>query len=487
GSLGLPLMVAPALGPSIGGYLVTFVSWRVLFYMNVPIGIIGLFLGSIFLHDNRPQGRGTPSFDIIGFLLSTMGLGSLLYALDKAGTNGWGSFTVVSFLAIGVFTLIIFVIVELVIIELGKQPLLDLRIFGNRSFAGGNIAMMTVVFALFGGQFLVPQYLQTMRGLSAYDAGLVLLPQALGSMVASLIGGRLVDKLGVKAVVIPGLAILATALWGFSRLTLQTPFSHFQFLLIIRGLGLGLCMQPTSVAALAEIPPARLSQATSLNSVVRSATTSFAVALVSTLVTARTVFHATRLADQVTPDSLAGQALQLKAGYLMSEGITQQGAMLVAIGQTMQQLRLQAYLLAMNDAFLITLGSIFITALVVLFVVRSPRKKGKNQSRQEHMALEGAPMEEHEVSTTGETPIPEPVAATRQAGSEASTMSGESDVVTHQRSAVSVADEEQVTISHQSNGHSKANEEQITVPHQSNGASQANKEQVAVSHQGNAT
>ena len=138
-----------------------------------------------------------------------------------------------SFLAIGIVSLAIFVIVELELTagESGKQPLLDLRVFRSRTFAGSNIAMATIVFALFGGNFLVPQYLQNLRGLSAYDAGLVMLPQALGSMVASLIGGRLVDKLGVKAVVLPGLLILATALWGFAHITLQTPSRRFSALI----------------------------------------------------------------------------------------------------------------------------------------------------------------------------------------------------------------------------------------------------------------
>ena len=420
GSLGVPLMVAPALGPTVGGYLVTFVSWRVIFYINVPIGILGFCMGALFLRGMRPERGRPPSFDIAGFCLSTIGLGSLLYALDQAGNNGWGSLTVLSFLAVGFASLIIFVIVELVIIESGRQPLLDLRIFGTRSFAGGNIAMMTIAFALFGGQYLVPQYLQILRGLSAYDAGLVLLPQAFGSMVASLIGGRLVDKVGVKAVVIPGLLILATALWGFSRLTLQTPFADFQLLLIIRGLGLGLSMQPTTVAALAEIEPARLSQASSLNSVVRSVGTSFAVALVSTLVTAQTMFHSAHLAESVTPDSSAGQALQQEAAYLASTGMTQQNAMFAAMGETVKQLQLQAYMLAMNDAFLVTLGAIFVTVFVVMFVVRAPRKKARTFPKQEHMALEGVNMEELEVSTTAEAPTAEPVVATYQTRSEVS-------------------------------------------------------------------
>ncbi len=383
GTLGIPIMLAPALGPTVGGYIVTFVTWQVLFYINVPVGIAGFLLGSIVLHDSQPQ--GSRYFDVPGFLCSSVGLASLLYAFSSAGTDGWGSSTVLAFLVLGFGSLAFFVVVELLTIDNGKEPLLDLRVFRTLSFTAGNIAMMMTVFALYGGLFLVPLYLQDLRGLSAYGAGLVLLPQALGSMVASLIGGRLVDKLGIKAVTVPGLAILGLALWGFSQLTLQTPFTTFQLLLIIRGFGLGLSMQPITVAALAEIKPALLSQASTLNSVVRSVTTSLAVALVATLVAARTQFHYAHLAEQVTATSPSGMFLQQLASSFMARGYTQAQAQAIAIEQMVQMVQQQAYMLAMNDAFLLTLGITVVTSIIVLFLVRSPRKKATTtpQSKQQ--------------------------------------------------------------------------------------------------------
>ncbi len=383
GTLGIPIMLAPALGPTVGGYIVTFVTWQVLFYINVPVGIVGFLLGSIVLHDSQPQ--GSRYFDVPGFLCSSVGLASLLYAFSSAGTDGWGSSTVLAFLVLGLGSLAFFVVVELLTIDNGKQPLLDLRVFRTLSFSAGNIAMMMTVFALYGGLFLVPLYLQDLRGLSAYAAGLVLLPQALGSMVASLIGGRLVDKLGIKAVTVPGLAILGLALWGFSQLTLQTPFTTFQLLLIIRGFGLGLSMQPITVAALAEIKPALLSQASTLNSVVRSVTTSLAVALVATLVAARTKFHYVHLAEQVTATSSSGMFLQQLASSFMARGYTQAQAQAIAIEEMVQMVQQQAYMLAMNDAFLLTLGMTVVTSIIVLFLVRSPRKKATTapQSKQQ--------------------------------------------------------------------------------------------------------
>jgi len=400
GTLGIPIMLAPALGPTVGGYIVTFVTWQVLFYINVPVGIVGFLLGSVVLHDSQPQ--GSRYFDVPGFLCSSVGLASLLYAFSSAGTDGWGSSTVLAFLVLGLGSLAFFVVVELLTIDNGKQPLLDLRVFRTLSFSAGNIAMMMTVFALYGGLFLVPLYLQDLRGLSAYGAGLVLLPQALGSMVASLIGGRLVDKLGIKAVTVPGLAILGLALWGFSQLTLQTPFTTFQLLLIIRGFGLGLSMQPITVAALAEIKPALLSQASTLNSVVRSVTTSLAVALVATLVAARTKFHYVHLAEQVTATSSSGMFLQQLASSFMARGYTQAQAQAIAIEEMVQMVQQQAYMLAMNDAFLLTLGMTVVTSLIVLFLVRSPRKKATTapQSKQQKSGASGG-------EKRGRTDVPE--------------------------------------------------------------------------------
>jgi EmrB/QacA subfamily drug resistance transporter len=157
GLFGVPALLAPALGPTLGGYLVTYADWPVIFYVNVPIGIAAVILASIFLRELRDETR--QSFDAVGFIFSTIGLACVLYGLSSASTDGWGSTTVVSTLIVGSLALVIFVVVELVIINSGGYPLLDLRIFTNASFTISTIANVFVVFALFGGLFLLPVYL----------------------------------------------------------------------------------------------------------------------------------------------------------------------------------------------------------------------------------------------------------------------------------------------------------------------------------------
>ncbi len=127
GVLGIPILLAPALGPTVGGYIVTYASWQLIFYINVPIGIVGFIMATVFLHEDQPEGGRY--FDIFGFIFASVGLSSILYAFSDAGTDGWGSTKVLTFLVVGVTSLVVLVIVELLTVEPGKQPLLDLRLF----------------------------------------------------------------------------------------------------------------------------------------------------------------------------------------------------------------------------------------------------------------------------------------------------------------------------------------------------------------------
>lgn len=374
GTLGIPILLAPALGPTVGGYIVTFAGWPLIFYINVPIGILAIILGIILLHDYGREGRGV-SFDIPGFVFSVVGLTSILYAFSDASTDGWGSSKVLSFLVIGILGLIAFTITELLVANRGGQPLLDLRLFANGPFATGNIGTVLVTFVLLGGLFLVPIYLQNVRGLSAYQSGLLLLPQALGSMVAVLIGGRLVDRIGVKWVVLPGLVILAVALWRFSYLTLNTPYWEFQILLIMRGLGLGLCAQPLTVAALSDIGPRDLPQATSVSTVTRSVAGSLGVAVLATLVQTQTKLHYSHLAEQVTTASpLAGLLRQLEALFV-AQGASMQSATAAATRVIYRYILLQGYVLGIDDAFLLSLAFAMVAFIAVLFLRQRRRPR----------------------------------------------------------------------------------------------------------------
>ena len=376
GFFGVPALLAPALGPTLGGYIVTYAGWPLIFYINVPIGIVAIFLATILLREYRPEGR--TRFDFIGFFFASIGLATMLYALSSASTDGWTSGTVLGFLLVGIIFLALFVTAEIIIVNRGGQPLLDLRLFANGPFRTGMIASVFVIFCLFSGLFIFTIYLQTIRGLSAFQAGLILLPQALASMVSVIVGGRLVDRIGVRAVMIPGLLILALATWQLTLITTYSPYMWIQVMFILRGIALGLTIQPLTVAMLAEVRPQQLAQASSLNTVGRAVASSLGIAIIATLVQTQTAIHFGHLAEQVTASSPLGQLLPQLEAYFVAHGASLQAARTTALQLISGLLQRQSFVLALHDALILTLFVIALAIIATLFV-RASRKPERIQ------------------------------------------------------------------------------------------------------------
>ena len=391
GTLGIPTLLAPALGPILGGYIVTFASWQLIFFINIPIGIVAVILATLFLREARAPGRS--HFDLPGFITAAYGLAALLYAFSETTTAGWGSVKVLGFLFSGALSLIAFIAIEITTVNRGGKPLLDLRLFTNRSFAAGNIALVFVIFGLFGSFFLIPIYLQVLRGQSAFQAGLILLPQALAAMVSVVVGGRLVDRIGVKAVVIPGLLLLAFATWQLTFITLNSPFWWLQLLLVLLGLSLGLTGQPLVVAALADVSEAQqVADASTITTVTRSVAASMGVALLATYVQTQTKVHFTHLAEQVTASSPLGQLLPRLQGLFLLHGADAQSARSAVLQLIARLLQRQSYLLALQNAFFLVIALIALAIVATLFV-KEKRRSVPSQESPESDAGESAPKE----------------------------------------------------------------------------------------------
>ncbi len=391
GTLGIPTLLAPALGPILGGYIVTFASWQLIFFINIPIGIVAVILATLFLREARAPERSR--FDLPGFITAAYGLAALLYAFSETTTAGWGSVKVLGFLFSGALSLIAFIAIEITTVNRGGKPLLDLRLFTNRSFAAGNIALVFVIFGLFGSFFLIPIYLQVLRGQSAFQAGLILLPQALAAMVSMVVGGRLVDRIGVKAVVIPGLLLLGFATWQLTFITLNSPFWWLQLLLVLLGLSLGLTGQPLVVAALADVSEAQqVADASTITTVTRSVAASMGVALLATYVQTQTKVHFTHLAEQVTASSPLGQLLPRLQGLFLLHGADAQSARSAALQLIARLLQRQGYLLALQDAFFVVIALIALAIVATLFV-KEKRRSVPSQESPESDAGESAPKE----------------------------------------------------------------------------------------------
>ena len=371
GLFGIAALLAPAIGPTLGGYIVTYSDWPLIFLINVPIGIVAILMAFFLLRNTYT--RLNTRFDIPGFILVAAGLASVLYALSDASTDGWGSLKVESFLIGGILILGAFVVVELLIARRGGQPLVNLTLFANGPFLTANIANVLITFAFFGGLFVFPIYFQNLRGLSAFQTGLLFLPQAFASLLTAIIGGRFVDRIGARQVVLPGLILLAFASWQLTYITLQTPYWWLQVLFIIRGLALGTIIQPITVAALTDVQPRQFAQASSLNTVVRFVSTSLGIAVLATLVQTQAKVHYSHIAEQVTPDSGLGRVLTGLRSFFLIHGYSPSGASATATAEVIRLVQRQAYMLALVDSFWVTL--VFVLAgIVASFFIRSRRR-----------------------------------------------------------------------------------------------------------------
>ncbi len=307
GLLGISSLMAPAIGPTLGGYLVTYASWRLIFFINVPLGIVGIILALLLLRPNPSEKRAR--FDLPGFALAATGLAAVLYALSNASISGWSSPTVLVTLIGGFCLLAVFVGVELSVARRGKQPLVELRLFANGPFLRSNIAGALISFSFFGSLILLPIYLQQLRGLSAFQSGLLTLPLAFGSVLAAIVGGRVVDRFGPRVVLFPGLVLIGLSTWQLAEATLTTSFSWLLLIFAVRGLGIGCLIQPLTVTALSKVQPREYTQASSLTTVVRLVFTSLGFAILATFVQSRASTHLSELVRQARPQSPAAFAL----------------------------------------------------------------------------------------------------------------------------------------------------------------------------------
>ncbi|MZQ83007.1 DHA2 family efflux MFS transporter permease subunit [Paenibacillus sp. 5J-6] len=280
GMIGIPMLLAPALGPVLSGWLVDYATWHWIFIINIPVGVGAIILGLRTLPALARQ--SVPQLDVLGMIFAPLAFAGLVYGVSEGGTD-WGSAKTWIGLIIGGAALVIFVLVELN----RKQPLLELRVFKSADFSKGIIVQGVSQIALFGTLFLFPLFLQTAKGYSALDTGLILLPQALATAVLMPIGGKLFDKIGARPLVIIGLAILSTGAFLLSTISSDATVGSYILPLILIGAGMGLSYMPLNTHVIQSAPPELVSRVTSLTNAAQQVMTSFAVAGAATILARR--------------------------------------------------------------------------------------------------------------------------------------------------------------------------------------------------------
>jgi DHA2 family multidrug resistance protein len=383
GYMAIPIVAGPTLGPTVGGFIVSYLDWRLIFFLNLPVGILSVLVGAALLRDEREDRR--PLLDVWGAVLASAGFGTILFGLSRVASDGWASLTVEGLVFFGAVCLILLVVHELEV----ERPLLEFRLFAIPQFLIGNVVGWTSTIALFGGQFLLPLYLQNLRGLSAFDTGLLLLPQGLSTAVMGPIAGRLTDRFGVRIVAVLGFTLLAVNTWNLMHITLDTDYNELRLLLVLRGLAVGCTMQSSNLVSLASVPARFLTNASSLNTAMRNVIQSFGIGLLGVLLQTQTVAYTAVLSQEVTATSEGGLFMQRAAAGLMqaTPGLSMAAAQVQARMMMLSQVAREGAVLAFGDAYRFTFFSALLAIVLSMFLpMRRPTSRAVVVARDEGLA-----------------------------------------------------------------------------------------------------
>ncbi|MDQ6419672.1 DHA2 family efflux MFS transporter permease subunit [Paenibacillus sp. LHD-117] len=271
GLLGIPMLMAPAFGPVLSGWLVDTVSWHWIFIINLPIGIIAFILGYKYLP--KADRHAAPHLDVIGMCLAPIAFSMLAFGVSEGGTS-WSSASTITGLTVGGIALILFIFVEL----RQKQPLLELKVFKSSDFTRSIILTWIVQLALFGAMLIVPLYLQGVMHYTALETGWILMPYALCAGIGMPISGRLFDKIGARPLAFAGLSVVSIALFILSGISVDTPLWVIILCICIMGIGMGFSMMPLNTHVLNAAPRRLVSRVTPLTTAAQQVVVSFAVA-----------------------------------------------------------------------------------------------------------------------------------------------------------------------------------------------------------------
>ncbi|MCM3705615.1 MULTISPECIES: DHA2 family efflux MFS transporter permease subunit [Cytobacillus] len=363
GVFGLILMFAPAIGPTLSGWIIEHYDWRMLFHFLSPIAGVILVLGAVMLKDKKE--KVNIRLDMFSLILSSLGFGGILYGFSSAGNKGWDSPHVYLTIAIGLISLIWFILKQ----TKSERPMLNFGVYKYPMFALSSAISMTVNMALFSGMILIPIYVQTLRGISPLDAGLMMLPGALVMAVMSPLTGKLFDKIGGRILAIIGLAITVGTTYVFSRLTLETTYTQLIILNSIRMFGMSMVMMPVSTNGLNQLPRRLYPHGTAMNNTLNQVAGAIGTALLVTVMSTRTETHAAEIAKEA-----------MKGGAMANGGQMTQAA----VEEMQQQVLMKAMLEGINDAFFVA-TFIAAAALVLAFFIKraTPMEDSVEEAKQE--------------------------------------------------------------------------------------------------------
>jgi MFS transporter, DHA2 family, multidrug resistance protein len=373
---GMGVVVAPTIGPTLGGWITDNYSWRWIFLLNVPIGVISVLLITMLIHEAPRVARGTKDglrIDFIGLGLLAVGLGFLQVVLDKGERDDWFGSPFITWATVVSATALIALIVREIYV---KNPVVDLHLFGDRNFAISTFMMYTLGVVLYGTTLLLPILMQTLMGYTAMESGLVLLPGGLVLLGILPFVGILLGKFSPRWIVLSGLIIMATGLFELSHLNLNASGGLMVFDWVISRMGTAFLFVPINVMAFYFVPRGKMNSASGLINLARNIGASTGISFVTTMLDRRAQFHQDVLAGnlQATNPHLRG-VLYRMTHMLMSRGPDAVHAMMQAEGMLYQELQRQAMMLSFVDNFR-TMGMVCVCVIPLMLVMKGRSGSG---------------------------------------------------------------------------------------------------------------
>src|SRR5215213_5706604 len=372
----LGIIVAPTLGPTLGGWITDNYSWSWCFFINVPIGIASAFLVSQFLRDPPDQERHRGGVDWWGIGLLTAGIGSLQWVLEEGNTKDWfADVWILRFSVIAGVCLVTMLWWELS--SRNPNPIVNFRVLKNRDLAASIFLFIALGFGLYGGVFIFPLFTQTLLHFTPTETGLALMPGGLATAVTAVICGILLNgprpKVDPRVLIAIGVALFVASMWDLGHLTTAAGESDVRLALIIRGAGLGFLFTPINNVAYASLEPSEAQQASGLINLSRQLGGSFGIAILATYVTVHTQIHRVDLIANVYPGQrLVDERLQALTANLIRHGFGPDAAHRGAIALLDQQVMREASMQSYNDAWMLLLISFLLVAPAIL-LLRRPR------------------------------------------------------------------------------------------------------------------
>jgi MFS transporter, DHA2 family, multidrug resistance protein len=373
GFWGLGIVVAPMLGPVLGGWLTDSYSWRWVFYINVPIGIASIIMTQLFIFDPHYIRRVTEKIDYWGIGMLALAIATLQIVLDKGQEKDWfGTNWITALTIIAGVTAVAFIAYELHV----QHPVVNLRVFKDRTYSTGVFLMSLLGIGLYGTTVLIPLVLQTLLGYPAIRAGLAMSPRGLGSFISMPIVGLIMTKFDPRKLLTVGIVVCGLTLLQLSRLNLNAGFWDFCWPQLFMGLSLGLVFVPLTTISMGGIPRETMGNATSLFNLVRNLGGSIGISAVSTMQTRFQQRNINQLGEHVNPFSFLSRGMMDALQHMfLARGGDVASAHRQARAAMFGMVERQASMLAYNSIFLI-LAALFVIMLPFIFLMRRPKMKG---------------------------------------------------------------------------------------------------------------